>query len=88
MCAMAMPQPHSHKHTLCSLQAPSNLVFDGVVRRRTRGHAGRVDLTFWVDGKTESFDAMQAREQRSQLAPHNVPQVGQMYSTVIPTSTC
>ena len=70
MCAMAMPQPHNHKHTLCSLQAPSNLVFDGVVRRRTRGHASRVDVTFWVDGKTESFDAMQAREQRSQLAPH------------------
>ena len=42
-------------------------------------------MTFWVDGKTESFDAMQAREQRSQLAPHNVPQVGQVDSTVTPT---
>ena len=72
MCAMAMPQPHNHTsttqaHIVFTIQAPSNLVFDGVVRRRTRGHAGRVDVTFWVDGKTESFDAMQAREQRSQL---------------------
>ena len=24
----------------------------------------RVQVTFWVDGKTESFDAMQAREYR------------------------
>ena len=32
-----------------------------------------MDVTFWVDGKTESFDAMQAREQRSQLAPHKMP---------------
>ena len=38
----------------------SNLVFDGKVRRRTRGRAASVDITFQVDGKTNSFDAMQA----------------------------
>ena len=42
--------------------APSNFVFDGIVRRRTRSHADRVDVTFWVDGKTNSFNAMQALE--------------------------